>query len=501
MTTVALPAPYGGLNGFNVSGVIPPEQAVYLFNLVPGADQSGTGYVSTRGATRLATNNNPGSYVYSLWDHPSGVGITAAGLNLYKPFQAAPLATGFSSDFWHGNVFKDRTILCNAADTPQVYDGTAVTALVATGTGLTMSNLYGSHTFKGRVYYWEYAQRFFWYAAAGAYQGTLSKFDLSAYMATSGYVVSICTLTNDGGDGPDDLFCVLCSTGEVIIYQGDDPSSAMAWQMSGRFKIGTPMGRSCWHNIGGTTIVATTAGVVDLLTALRVGPADRSAAFGTNLGTFWQDGTPDQAKFVYDPTEGILWLANWVQAEVEDNGLNQVFGMDLDSRAWFMTDGIGYRASPLGTASRRATAIGSIGTSVYFAATSTGGLYYAPPRDSDGTTTDEITGVDINYYSRQGYQPLGGISQKKQVTAVAIDARPLGTSSPNITEGGIQLIAERDGNIQSVIYAANGTQACDSAFRSVNGYGSVISLVVYWKGKGGLQWYASRLMVKAGGET
>jgi hypothetical protein len=41
--------------------------------------------------------------------------------------------------------------------------------------------------------------------------------------------------TNDAGDGVDDYAAFVFSTGEVLVYQGDDPGSVNAWSLIGRF--------------------------------------------------------------------------------------------------------------------------------------------------------------------------------------------------------------------------------------------------------------------------
>jgi hypothetical protein len=59
------------------------------------------------------------------------------------------------------------------------------------------------------------------------------------------------TWTVDGGDGPDDRAVFVTSEGEVIVYQGTNPSSATTWAKIGSYYIGKPLGRRCLEKFGG----------------------------------------------------------------------------------------------------------------------------------------------------------------------------------------------------------------------------------------------------------
>lgn len=80
--------------------------------------------------------------------------IAAANGNLWNVTTGTPssLGSGFANNRWQWANHTGRLILVNGASTPQVYDGTSLTALSATGP--TLTTLWGANTFKGRAFYW-----------------------------------------------------------------------------------------------------------------------------------------------------------------------------------------------------------------------------------------------------------------------------------------------------------------------------------------------------------
>lgn len=282
MPAVAIPAPVGGWNASSALDKMPAEDAVKLVNWIPRA-----GYVQTRNGytshvaglggsvETLATYRGTGSEVLiaaadgNLWD------VTAA---------ASSLATGFAEDYWLHTHHSNKIIFTNGTDAPQVFNGTAVSAADFTGsTGLTATDLWGCATFKGRVFYWEEGAQGFWYAAAGSYQGALTQFDLSTQLRTGGTLVMMLTWTLDSGSGVDDLAAFIFTTGEVLVYQGDDPGSVDAWSLIGNFQIGEPLGPRAHAKVGGTEIILTRDGYVDLSVALKDGRYSEQSAYSAKI--------------------------------------------------------------------------------------------------------------------------------------------------------------------------------------------------------------------------
>lgn len=289
MTATAIPAPIGGWNARDALDKMDPKDAVRLVNWVPRA-----GYVESRKGYSLAVTDDGvvgpytglGGPVESLIAYKGSASeklLAAANGKIWNvtTSTAASLGTGFASSRWQFTAFDDRSILTNGADTAQAYNGTSLANLVVTGAVAT--SLWGCNTFKGRVFYWYENAQSFWYAAAGSFQGLLTKFDLSMQLQTGGSLVMMVSWTLDSGDGIDDLAAFIFSTGEVLLYQGDDPGDAAAWGLIGRFQIGEPLGIRAHAKVGGTEIIITRDGYVDLAQALRDGRYSEASTYSNKI--------------------------------------------------------------------------------------------------------------------------------------------------------------------------------------------------------------------------
>ena len=492
MPVVSLPAPYGGQN--NKDGIynLSPEFASSLVNWIPGP-----GYLDARGPCIAYSSGTVGAPIQAIWGHPSGTGVFATDVGeLYEvlPVIGSALdATPTSGDF-HGNVFQDRLILCNGVDTPRIYNGTAVST--GTYTGITTpADLYGSLTFKGRVYYWEQGARRFWYAAAGAFQGALSSFDLATFTRGDGTLVSIAPMTFDGGQGPDDLIAFLFSNGEVLVYQGDDPGNANAWQQVGAFRIGKMVGRACWAVVGSSTLVATDLGVVDLARALSTGAMDDSAVIGQQFGAqnmiFGSSAITDR-QLIFDPGNRILWLALFDQTAIGSaQNMLALHGMDTESRAWFTTSQIAYGAGGIGSAS----AFGLVGGVVRMGASSTGRLITAPQRTNDLAANDFFNAGAITYTSAQ-YFTLDSPNRNKQGQAIAVQMQRTSSVDPEPS-----LTFAIGSELSPGVSTAYLPSVTVRAFNSTVSYGTRLIFGTTLVSKSGIRWYNTDLMVKPGREV
>jgi hypothetical protein len=121
-----------------------------------------------------------------------------------------------------------------------VDDGSITPSGALPATDTSPQNLLGVMNFKGRAFYWANAALGFWYSAAGAFQGTLSYFPMEFLFQEGGYIKFIFSWSRDNGDGVDDIAAFLSSKGEMLVYQGTDPSNVLSWNMVGRFHVGIP---------------------------------------------------------------------------------------------------------------------------------------------------------------------------------------------------------------------------------------------------------------------
>jgi len=270
-------APIGGWNTRDSLENMPQKDAVVLDNWFPDVGKLTSRLGIDGHATGVGSSN-----VESLMYYNGGGGdelIAAGGGALYDATSAGAatsLASGFSSDRWDGIQFKEQLHMVNAnsADNPQMYNGSTITEPAWSGSGLSIGDLVGVSAHKERLYFWEAGSQDFWYAAVQAITGTLTKFPLSMVATKGGYLIAIETWTIDGGSGPDDYFVAFMSTGETIIYQGNDPGDSTAWGLVGRFQLPKPLGRRGFVNDSGDILVMTEQDYISMTkTFRRVGDA------------------------------------------------------------------------------------------------------------------------------------------------------------------------------------------------------------------------------------
>lgn len=271
MPTVTIPAPFGGLNARDAVTAMPAQDAIRLFDWIP----RGTFVETAPPVEEFYAGPNR---VFTLAPYEVGASkklLAAVETSAFSDsWDIVEVSTGTPSTLkaaqgdgiYSFTIFNSLMVLCNGVDTPQVYNGTTCSNIAVTG--VTASTLRGVITFKGRCYYWQNNAQSFWSAAAGSYQGALAEFPVSTFTTLGGKVTLLCTITRDGGEGADDLFCVVMSTGEILVYQGDDPAGAFSWEMIGRFKCPRPLGIRSAHRYGRTTLLMTEEGVIDIAAVL-----------------------------------------------------------------------------------------------------------------------------------------------------------------------------------------------------------------------------------------
>jgi hypothetical protein len=251
---VNVPCPSGGLNTRDSESSMEPTDAVIMENWFP--DQ---GSVSTRkGFTEYATGLT--GYVETLIEYNANnirKFICANGTTLNDITNASSITsvgTGFTNARWQWVNFNSYVIMVNGADTPQTFDGTTLTASSINGSGLTVTELNGINVHKNRVYVWNSNSQDVWYGATNAIGGTFTKFQLSRVAPFGGNLVSMMTWNLDGGNGVDDYAVFLMSSGDVLLYQGSDPSS---WALLGTYKIGRPIAVRGAKKIAGDIVIIT----------------------------------------------------------------------------------------------------------------------------------------------------------------------------------------------------------------------------------------------------
>lgn len=262
-------APVGGWNARDSLDQMAEDDAVFSDNFFPGF-----GKVSLRsGSSSYATGL--GADVFTIAEFNAGAlrkliaGANGKLWNISSAGAGVSLKTGFTGNKWQWGQFDDasggaRMGLVNGVDAPQIFNGTAVTAMTVSCTGLTTTTLLGINIYKNRSYFWDGVSQDFYYSATNALGGTLTKFPLGRVSGFGGNLLAMGTMTVDGGDGVNDLACFFMTSGDVVIYNGSNPGDTSDWYLIGIFRIGAPLSVRGIMKAGKDLVVMTKDGYVAL---------------------------------------------------------------------------------------------------------------------------------------------------------------------------------------------------------------------------------------------
>lgn len=289
---INIDAPVEGWNAFDSLDNMPPTAAIVLDNLIPGPGRVqtrpgtfeyydlGTGVPCETVASLHSANESKlvAASAGGVWDitDPTVVQVLAAA---QASEELAPPGT-FSNDRWQTSNFRKADengilIMCNGVDITQVYDPTKIAPdkfkPVLDDLGV-VADFIGVEVFKGRCYYWKDNDDAFYYTDAGAYQGDFNRFPLGAFVQKGGKLVQITTWTQqDSGDGRDDFLVFVFDTGEILVYQGDDPGGIGFFEMVGRYNTAPVLSVRGNDKYGSDVIVMTKDGYVDLSSIIQQG--------------------------------------------------------------------------------------------------------------------------------------------------------------------------------------------------------------------------------------
>lgn len=299
---VEIPPPFGGLNSRDSRAGMPPQDALTLTNMVsePGGVKSRLGNIEFCDGV---TGN-----VGFIKEYVNGVNlkmVAAAGARLYEintNGSATTLASGYSNTYWMAAKLGATMVMVNGAEIVQ-YNGSAVGGSAGAYTGdiaTPGANMMdGIHLHGNRLYMWQTDGGDFYYGSTNNIQGAFTKFALSNISATGGNITMMQTITRDGGSGADDYAAFILNTGEVLIYQGTNPSSASDFTLVGRYFIPPPINKRCSARLGGDVVVLTQNDIISLSEVMQqstdggafiINPSKMSGSILDDFATYGANG-------------------------------------------------------------------------------------------------------------------------------------------------------------------------------------------------------------------
>ena len=292
---VSIPAPVGGLNARDSVADMPPTDALLLDNLFPSPTSVGVRGGSTTWATGL-----PGP-VNTLACFSSAGGtrklFAASGTGIYDVTASGAVGSaavsGLTSSFWQfvnfGAAGAQYLVMVNGSDSMEIYSSgggwqtvTGVSAPIAL-TGVTTANLIHVNEFMGRLFFIEKNTMHAWYLPIGSVGGAAVQLDFSSQTRLGGYLMAMATWSVETQAGLTQMACFITSEGEVIVYQGNDPTYASSWYFVGNFRVGRPVGRRCFVKVGSDILMLSADGLFPLSKAMLTDRSQRQDAVSDKI--------------------------------------------------------------------------------------------------------------------------------------------------------------------------------------------------------------------------
>ena len=181
--------------------------------------------------------------------------------------------SGASSSEYNGTyvitVTGANTFTYTMASTPAL-NATVVGTYTTIGiTGVNSNTFINVNLFKNRLYFTQKDTLSCWYLPVDSIGGAASPLYFGSIARNSGYLQAMGTWTLDAGQGADDYAVFVTSMGEVIVYNGTDPSSATTWALKGVWQLGQTFNRRCFFKWSGDLLLLTQDGLVPLASALQ----------------------------------------------------------------------------------------------------------------------------------------------------------------------------------------------------------------------------------------
>lgn len=296
-----LPAPIAGIDKASALNRLDDLSALDIVNFY-----CDDGILKVRkGLTELFDiGDNP---VQSLNEIPSASGehylfyASNGVVSVYEEGETTLTTSGYTNDIWQSVFFGYKLFAVNGTDAPFYIDSSTKALTALTFTGVTLTNLINVNTYRERLYFIEKNSGNIWYTSTTrAITGALTKFDADYILRQGGFVVACGGYTNKLSTQIQDLFYILSSEGELILYQGNSPG-ASDWSIVARFEIGKPLGYQCVKNTLNDTWILTDRGVESInelfsgvtvnslnTVSAKVNQIIRTYALGTPFSSLWK---------------------------------------------------------------------------------------------------------------------------------------------------------------------------------------------------------------------
>jgi hypothetical protein len=346
---MSIPASVKGWDQISSLANMEPDHAVQLDNFIPRP-----GYLEVRRGSRSWATGVGSGPVETI------MAYNAPNLNNSKLFAIGGGAiydvttqgagsittiTGLSSNRWQYCNFTNAAVAAwlvagNGVDHPVIYDGSTWAQM--TLTGISPEDVASWTAWKGRLWCTLANSTKVGYLANSAISGAVTTFDLGQQLTRGGNIIAIASWTQDSKQTVDEYIAFISSRGQVVVYQGTDPSTANTFALVGLYDLGAPIGKRCFLRISGNLWIICVDGILPMSEMLTM---DRAASAKVAPTTMIQNAMMTAARLYngnfgwqfIEYAKGQLAILNIPQVE---NNTSVQFVMNTLTGAWCQFTGI-----------------------------------------------------------------------------------------------------------------------------------------------------------------
>lgn len=289
LSAVTIPAPTAGIDSRMPLGNMPLENCIYSYNILPSEYGMvvrqgyrewvlGTEDVTSLGVStliafdgtltaasddRLFAVTNEGIWDVTTYDSPPILKYTFLD-------QSADAGYGVATQYVDA-AGEQYLLYADSKNGLFEYVESTDTWQPVTGiTGPVIENIVFVVLHKQRLWMIEENSSKAWYLPIGSKTGQATEFFFGGKFTHGGLLVGLYNWSVDGGSGVDDILVSVSSSGDVIPYKGDDPSSADTWSSVGVYFIGKiPKGRKTVSEYAGNLYILSSYGIIAMSDVLR----------------------------------------------------------------------------------------------------------------------------------------------------------------------------------------------------------------------------------------
>jgi hypothetical protein len=189
-----------------------------------------------------------------------------------------------------------------------VANGVAADASSIVITGVATSDL--SHVWQhgSRLWFVQDGTTKAWYLPVDSIGGTATSFDFGGLFSEGGALLFGAKWSSDSGSGFNDRNVFVSTEGEIVVFEGNDPSDADTWMRVGTYKVGRPISSQTW-TAGGDLILCTEDGLVPMSAVVTKDQAALShASLTANIEAPWRMVTGTNVNGV--PVQMLKWQSH-----------------------------------------------------------------------------------------------------------------------------------------------------------------------------------------------